>query len=133
MFDNTAFVASLYAAFGRGDVPAILAVVDPAIDWVSNCAAGTVPWGGTRTGLTGATSFFQALGETMDFEVFEPGKFIDSGDSVAVTGRTRARHKHAGRGMFDCEWVHIFTIRDGKLTRFQEFYDTAAVERALAG
>ena len=28
------------------------------------------------------------------------------------------------------EWVHIFTIRDGKVAHFREFLDTAPVARA---
>ena len=132
MTDTLTFVRSLYAAFGRGDVPGILATLDPAIVWISNGDPATIPWAGTRTGPEGALSFFQALGGALDFEVFEPGRFLESGDTVTVLGRTRARHKAGGHGVFECEWAHIFTIRNGKLARFQEFYDTAAIERALA-
>jgi hypothetical protein len=30
------------------------------------------------------------------------------------------------------EWAHIFTLKSGKLIRFQEFYDTAAIVGAIA-
>jgi len=132
MSASTDFVGFLYAAFGRGDVQTILDNLDPSIEWVSNGDPNTIPWAGKRTGAEGALSFFQLLGGTLDFEVFEPGQFLDSGDTVTVLGRTRARNKTGGRGVFDCEWAHIFSIRNGKLARFQEFYDTAAIERALA-
>ena len=132
MTDTVTFVQSLYAAFGRGDLKSILDVSDPAIEWVSNGSPTTIPWAGTHTGHAGATEFFVALGGHLDFEAFEPRQFLPSGETVAVLGRTRARHKNAGQGVFDCEWAHFFTIRNGKLVRFQEFYDTAAIEHALA-
>ena len=132
MTDNSAFVRSLYDAFGRGDMQSMFDNVDPAIEWVSNGSGETIPWGGKRNGRAGVASFFQALGDNLDFEAFEPRQFLDSGDAVTVLGRSRARFKDNGRGTFDSEWVHIFTIRDGKVARFQEYYDTAAIERALA-
>ena len=132
MTDNSAFVRSLYDAFGRGDLQSIIDNVDPAIEWVSNGSGETIPWGGTRSGRAGVASFFQALGDNLDFEAFEPRQFLDAGDAVTVLGRSRARSKGDGGGTFDSEWAHIFTIRDGKVARFQEYYDTAAIERLLA-
>ncbi len=131
MVDHAAFVGSLYAAFGRGDLGFILEQCAADIAWESNCDADRVPWGGRREGLAGVTAFFQNLTGHLEFEVFEPGPPRVSGDTIFVLGRTRARHRHAGQGVFDCEWVHVFTMADGRLARFQEFYDTAAVEHAL--
>jgi len=132
MADHAEFIRSLYAAFGRGDVATILDNLDPAIEWTSNVDPAKMPWGGKRTGRNGALSFFQALGESLDFEVLEPGEFFVATDAVTVLGRTRARNKHGGHGVFDCAWVHLFTIGDGKVPRFMEFYDTAAMQAAMA-
>jgi uncharacterized protein len=132
MTDAAAFVRSLYAAFGQGDVKSILDSLDPAIERRSNGDIRTIPWGGRRNGIDGAASFFQALGDNLDFEAFEPREFHPAGDTVTVIGRTRARNRKAGRGVFDCEWVHLFTVTNGKLARFLEFYDTAAIEHALS-
>lgn len=132
MSDQAAFVGSLYAAFGRGDLGFILERCAPDISWDSNCDADRVPWGGRRQGTDGVTAFFQHLTGHLAFEAFEPAAPHVSGDTVFVLGRTRARHRNAGQGVFDCEWVHVFTLADGRLVRFQEFYDTAAVERALS-
>lgn len=132
MSQATDFVKMLYAAFGRGDVGTILDNLDPEIRWISNGDPKTIPWTGARGGKDGALAFFQALGANLEFEVFEPNQFIDGGNTVAVLGRTRAHCKSGGQGTFDCEWVHVFTIGSGKLLRFQEFYDTAAIEHALA-
>ncbi len=124
-------VQTLYAAFGRGDLPALLDHCDPAVTWGSNGDAARVPWGGTRHGREGVQGFFTALLGALEFEVFEPGRFIVQGDVAVVLGHTRARFK-AGGGVVSSDWVHVFTVRDGKLLRFEEYYDTAAIERAQA-
>jgi hypothetical protein len=131
MSENIHLIRSLYGAFGRGDVNYILANLDPSIVWASNGDGGRIPWGGERRGHAGAASFFQALADNLDFEVFEPRLFMDCASAVTVLGRTRARMK-AGGGVFDCEWAHVFTLQNGKLARFQEFYDTAAIVDAIA-
>ncbi len=130
MPDNKAFVQSLYAAFGRGDIPFILAHLDDAIAWVSNCSSDRIPWGGTRKGRAGAQSFFQALADHLDFELFDPREFAADGDLVVVHGRTVAKVKQTSR-RFDSDWVHLFTIAGGRVTRWQEFYDTDAILAAL--
>lgn len=132
MPDNLVLIRSLYDAFGRGDVETILESVDPDVEWISNGNAETIPWGGKRFGRAGVASFFEALGEHIDFEVFEPRQFIGGGEMVTVLGHGRARFKSGGNGIFDSEWAHIFAITDGKLSSFREFYDTAAIERARA-
>lgn len=131
MADNCSFIRSLYAAFGRGDVKTILDNVDPSIEWISNGDAKAIPWGGRRKGVAGTAYFFKSLSENLDFEIFEPRDFFDAGDTVIVIGRTRARLKSSG-GVFDCAWAHVFTVKNGKLSRFREFYDTAAIVSAIA-
>ena len=132
MTDHSDLIRGLYAAFGRGDLPFILNASAPDIVWWSNGDPATIPWAGGHTGLDGVRDFFGALMTHLDFEAFEPREFLPSGETVIVLGRTRARHKSGGRGVFDCEWVHAFTIRDGRLARFREYYDTLAIQRALA-
>src|SRR5262249_11468704 len=130
MPDTKAFVASLYAAFGRGDIAFILAHLDESIVWVSNCDADVIPWGGTRNGRSGALSFFEAIAANLDFEVFEQLEFAAESDLAFVHGRTVAKVKTTGR-RFESEWVHLFAIGDGRVMRFQEFYDSAAIIAAL--
>lgn len=130
MPDNKAIVQSLYAAFGRGDTPFILASLDETADWISGPARASIPWSGSRKGRAGALEFVQHLAGHLDFELFEPRLFAADGDLVFVQGRTVAKVKSTGR-RFDSEWTHAFTFSNGKLKRFQEFYDTIAIAAAL--
>ncbi len=119
-------------AAGRGDLKSILDRLDPSIDWICSTAASTIPWGGRHSGVEGAAYFFKALADNLDFEVFEPRQFFAAGDIVTVLGCTLARVKSTGKE-FDSEWAHVFTIKGGKIERYQEFYDTAAIVDAIVG
>jgi ketosteroid isomerase-like protein len=121
MTDNITFISSLYEAFGRGEIETILVNCDPTVIWFSNCNEDLIARGGTRHGTSGVVSFFVTLSHNLDFELFEPQRFLDSGDAVTVLGRTRAQVKTGAGRLFECRWVHVFTLSNGKRTRFEEF------------
>jgi uncharacterized protein len=58
MADATATVQELYAAFGRGDLPAILSKLADDIVWESEAPA-IVSFGGIRRGIRETRGFFR--------------------------------------------------------------------------
>jgi uncharacterized protein len=127
---NTQTVNDAYAAFGRGDVNAILALVDEGVEWEGvKGAEGVAPQAGLRRGKPAVAEFFQLVGSTLDFHAFEPREFIAQGDAVVAIGYYKTTVKATGRGSSG-DWVMVFNFRDGKIVRFREFTDSAAVIRA---
>jgi ketosteroid isomerase-like protein len=122
---NIALVQSCYAAFGRGDIDALLATLDPDIDWTTPGGA-ELPYAGARRGITQVRQFFNQLNEFFDFELFEPQTFLADGDRVVVLGQDRLTVKATGKSISEA-WCHVMTIRNGKIVTFQEYIDTAAV------
>ena len=118
-----------YAAFLRGDIPGILALLDESIEWVTPEVAG-MPGSGTKRGHSGVVEFFQAVKEVWDFEAFEPRDYIASGDLVAAVGYYRAKARKTG-AVAEASWVMVWRFRAGKCVHFQEYTDTAALARAL--
>ncbi|MFI5306827.1 MAG: hypothetical protein ACHQ53_05730 [Polyangiales bacterium] len=56
---NITLIQNIYAAFGRGDVPAIFEHLSEDIDWgIEAAASREVPWHGTGKGKGFATKFF---------------------------------------------------------------------------
>ncbi len=84
-----------------------------------------IPWVGTRHEHEGGAEFFSLVGETIEFEQFEPREFVTQGDTVIVLGYERSLVKSTGR-TFEQEWVHIYTLRDGKIDKVRIIDDTAA-------
>jgi ketosteroid isomerase-like protein len=74
--------------------------------------------------------FFTRLGANAQTLRFEPREFIADGDKVVVLGHATWQVKPTGR-TFDTAWTHVFTLRNGKMARFEAFADTAAGERAF--
>ena len=129
---NTQSVKDAYAAFGRGDVNAILAMVDDSIEWDGvKGAEGVAPQAGLRRGKVAVGAFFQQVGSTLDFQAFEPKEFVAQGDSVVAVGFYKATVKATQR-QTGSDWVMVFNFRGGKIVRFREFTDSAALVRAYA-
>lgn len=122
--DPVSLMEALYEAFGRGDVPTVLASMDGAIEWYE--AEGN-PWSpghpfvGPQQVVEGV---FQRIGA--EFEQFEvvPTRFLGAGDTVVMEGRYRARSHHATGSPLDAEVVHVWDVRDGKVVRFHQYVDT---------
>ena len=128
---NTQIVKDAYAAFLRGDIAAILAMVDDAVQWQGVIGTeGVLPQAGLRQGRDAVAEFFSQVDATVGFDEFAPSEFIAQGDQVAVVGSYRGRAKTTGQ-RFETVWVMVFTIRDGKIARFREFTDSAQLVRAF--
>jgi ketosteroid isomerase-like protein len=115
------FLKGLYAAFGRGDVPAVLAGFADDIEWHE---AEGMPYGGIyRGGEAVVQNVFGPI--TTDVEGFAvtPEEFVGSVDTVVALVRYTGTGKVTGKAL-DVPVVHVWDIRDGKVTRFRQFIDT---------
>ena len=126
---NTKVVQEAYAAFSRGDVQAILDRLDDGIVWRGLYGAGPhVPSAGERRGKAQVGEFFKQVAENVKFSRFEPKEFIADGDKVIALGHYTATTPIGKE--FDSDFAMVFTLRNGKVTAFQEFTDSAAVNAA---
>lgn len=124
-------VVDAYAAFGRGDVQGTLDRLDEGVVWKGVYGAGPhVPTSGERRGKAQVAEFFKQVAENVSFSRFEPTEFVASGGKVVALGRYTATTS-VGKG-FDADFVMVFTLRNGKVSEFQEFTDSAALNAAFA-
>ena len=126
---NVELVRSGYEKFGSGDIEGLLSLFSEDIDW-STPHLENAPFGVGILGIEEVSKFFNILGETEDFAYFEPTEFIPSRDKVVVLGRAKSTVKTTGRD-YEMDWVHVFTIHEGKVTNFAEYFDTALVDKAF--
>jgi uncharacterized protein len=118
---NVDVVRGAYEAFARGDVPGVLGALTDDVEWTE--AKGS-PYGGTYRGGDAIVQnvFGPILEDLPDFAV-TPEEFIASGDSVATVVRCTGTGKATGKRL-DLLAVHVWDVRDGKITRFRQFIDT---------
>jgi ketosteroid isomerase-like protein len=121
---NVTLVRDLYAAFGRGDIDALMAGLSADVHWEVVGRREDYPLLGVRKGHQGAREFFQQLSEIQEAVEFAPREFLDAGDTVVVLGREKWKIRKTGKPA-ESEWAHFFTVRNGKVTMFREFCDTA--------
>jgi ketosteroid isomerase-like protein len=127
---STGVIKSLYEAFGQGDMPTVLELFDPQILW---CEAEGSPYD-SGDGWVGpdavVTNLFTKMGDDWTEFTVHPSLFHESGSMVTVEGRYKANHRHTGKDM-DCQVCHVWTVEDGKITKFQQYVDTAKMQDVM--
>jgi ketosteroid isomerase-like protein len=129
MMDNLDVVKGFYAALAAGDMPAVLALLTPETIWneAENfpIAVGN-PYIGPDAIVAGV---FAWLGGAWDGFAAKPHSYIDGGASIVVEGRYTGSFKATGKAI-DAQFVHVWTLADGSITRFQQYTDTLQSFRA---
>ncbi len=125
--ENVKVVKDGFAAYRRGDIAGLIALLANDVEWHLP-GAGT-PIAGTYRGHDGVATFFQKLAKEVDVLDFQPREFVGEGDRVFVAGWTREKVKATNR-TFETDWVMAFTVRNGKVTNFREYLDTQAIASA---
>ena|SRR5450755_119214 len=121
-------VQTLFDAFSRGDIPYILGCLTADCRWIAP-GQGLVPASGEHIGPSGTAQFFQTLNETEQITLFEPREFFQKADDVVVLGAEEMRVlKNGNRAKTN--WAMLFRLRDGKVSQWEIFFDTAAYARA---
>lgn len=120
-------VQDIYAAFARGDVPAILEHLGEDVAWESwddnHAQRAGVPWLRAQTGRTGAAEFFAAIAG-WDVRAFEIHRLLAAEDAVVAEVSIDAITE-GGAPVRD-EELHLWSFgSDGRVTRFRHYVDTA--------
>ena len=126
---NAQTVQAMYAAFGSGDLPALLEKVTDDVEWNMSGPA-SVPYAGDRHGKDGVMAFFAAHAGSFKLTKFEVLSITAEGDHVAVSGYEEGEALSTGK-TFANPWAMHFTFRDGKVSSFRTYEDTAALVEAL--
>jgi uncharacterized protein len=129
---NVKFVESLYAAFKKGDIATIVGAFAPDATWEVTGRREDYPTLGIRKGRSGGEEFFRTVAETQEVLDFSPREFYPAGDKVFVLGHYAWRIRKTGRKV-ETNFIHIFTVKDGKVMNFLEFTDTAKFAEAFRG
>ncbi len=123
---NIQTVKDFFAAIGRGDREALLALVAEDIEWI--IPGKDWPLAGRRHGHAGLADLLETASRSIETST-EPREVVAQGDRVLVVGFARGKIKATNK-TFDDDWIFAITVRDGRLTNIQEYVDTQALARA---
>lgn len=129
---NVSLIQSIYAAFGRGDADFIAAHTAEGARWDFDVLDSDVPWHQPVVGPAEVPQFLAAFVSNVALELFEPRKFITSGEDVIVHLGLAYTVKRTGRPVRE-EQLQWWTVRDGKVAGLRHFEDTAQVIAAWRG
>jgi len=122
----------IYLAFGRGDIPAVLAAFHPEIQWRQAeghpYQADSAPWVGPQAVLD---KLFMRLGGEWEGFTVSVRELHDAGEVVVMEGRYTGTYKPSGRSL-DAQVCHVLRFRDGKLFGFQQYMDTGQLQTVMA-
>jgi ketosteroid isomerase-like protein len=120
--ENLAVVQQFADRVNEQDIPGFLALVDPEVEFHT--------FRGVERGLEGARRFAESNGPQEHYltHVVHEQAF-DAGDQVVVFGNIQRRWRETGELGDETRLGVVFTLRAGKMLRFQVFRDR---QQALA-
>jgi ketosteroid isomerase-like protein len=122
--NNVKVVKNFFAAIGRGDKQALLALVADDIEWI--IPGGGWPLAGAHRGHAGGADVLQKASDAMEMTYPKPPEFVAQADRVLVVGVATGKIKATNKP-FEDHWVFDITIRDGRLATIREYIDTQAM------
>jgi ketosteroid isomerase-like protein len=129
---NVQLAKDIYAAFGKGDIPTVLAAFSPDIEWHEAEGNPSQPDGSAWIGPQAVLeNLFMRIGAEWDGFTITILRLRDAGQYVVIEGRYTGTYKPTGRKL-DAQLCHVLRIQDGKLVGFQQYLDTAQLPAVQA-
>ncbi len=126
---NVDVVRGIYDAFGRGDIDAFFGAASPDLEWDESEG---MPYGGIYRGRDAIVEGVVApILADVDGFTAEPDEILALDDTRVI-----ARGRHGGRGAggpLDARFVHVWTVTDGKVSRYEQLADTRRFWEAVGG
>ena len=124
---NVDLVKEAYSHFATGNVPAVLAMFDPAIEWHECKGISFVQGDGIFTGPEAiVTNVFMHLPVSYDGFNIAVNEIFGVDDKVVMVGYYQGTNKATGN-TFKANATHVWTVKDGKLAHFFQAVDTATI------
>ena len=120
MEKETGIIQGMYAAVGKGDFPAFLGAMDPAITWneAENFPyADRNPYIGPMAVAEGV--FGRIAADWNNFILSDMVFHTATDNSVVATGRYNGTHKITGKNIY-AQFVHVWKVQNEKAVSFQQ-------------
>lgn len=124
---NIQTVEDFFAAIGSHNEQDLLALVAEDIEWI--IPGENWPLAGTHRGHAALAAVLQKASDEVEMTYPRPPEFLAVGDRVFVVGVAAGKIKASNKPFKDA-WVFDITLRNGKVTKIQEYIDTQALARA---
>lgn len=125
---NFEIIQAHYAGSRSMDIVAMMAPVSATTRWTE--MAG-FPCAGTYIGPEAVVeNVFKVLRAAWDGYALQLDRLIDGGDTIVGIGTYSGTYRATGKAM-TARVTHVWDLKDGKVTQFEQFTDTALVAEAM--
>lgn len=129
--NNVAIIQGMYDDFAKGNVPGVLAALDPKVEWseAENFIYGEgKPMIGPDAVVSGV---FAKIGADWEYWKIENLQLHNMDNwMILATGRYNGKYKKNG-AVIDAQVAHLWTLKDGKVIKFQQYTDTKQIAEAI--
>ena len=124
---NVDLVKEVYANLAKGNVPAVLASFNAAIEWKECKGMPFVKGDGIFIGPEAVvTNVFMNLPVVIDGFNISVSEIFGAGDKVVMVGYYQGTNKATGNA-FKANATHVWTVKNEKLSHFFQAVDTATI------
>ena len=125
---NKKIIEDLYAAFAKGDIPTVLGGFAADIEW--NEAEGFM-YGGQYIGPNAILkNVFMKFGTEWEGFSVVANQIVDGADTVVGLGTYSGKYLPTGKSM-SVPFAHVWTLKDGKIAKFDQYTDTLVIAKSL--
>jgi ketosteroid isomerase-like protein len=126
---NVDLVKQVYSHFATGNVPAALALFDPAIEWHECKGMPFIKGDGIFNGPDAVVAnVFMQLPVSYDGFNVAVSEIFGADDKVVMVGYYTGTNRATGND-FKANATHVWTVKNGKMSHFFQAVDTAATMR----
>jgi ketosteroid isomerase-like protein len=114
-----------YAALNRGDLSAVLELLDPDIEWHEPAHS---PDAGTHRGRDSFERFLRGWMESFDGFRVEPERVVERGEDIVAVVHQTGTGRASGLEV-EARLAHVWTVANGRAIRWEAVPD---IDAALA-
>lgn len=125
-------VGKLFEAFGKRDFAGVRLLLDPEVEWIVTGDPEIIPWAGTFKGpdavlklMSNNSGSTENLKITTKWSVSDDQRAIMLINEQATVGETGE--------FYEVDSVHIYTVKDGKVIKFENHFNPLPVLQATFG
>lgn len=129
--ENVALLNRIYERYAAGDIKPLLDALAEDVEWESPGPLDALPWAGGCCGREAFATRLGQIGVAVRFVSITLERMIAQDDWVVTLAHYELEARATGIRQTYPK-VDIFQLREGRIVRFREFYDTEGAVRHLA-
>jgi uncharacterized protein len=129
---NKEIVQKIYVALRTKDIQGLLQYQSEEAHWSVSASADKIPWAETGRGHKAVCDFIRIMNDHLAPEAYVVEDFFENGNKVVTAGFNAGYVKSTG-DHYEFDFVHLWELKNGKVTSFRAYYDTAYLANALSG